>query len=327
MKYSRAIASGISLVLLLLLLTAFTAPPVGATLAVEQGDWTVGDVIPLRLNVIHPPGYQVIAPELGETWGDFTIRSVSPPRVLKNTDGSETTRINIDASLFQPGDFKPPPLDVTLTDGEGNLLSVEATAALITIDSVLVDGDTTLRDIKPQAVVPIPFPWLAVVIPAIALAFASAGFWYLRHRKHQAAIDKRLPHEKALDELKRIEGLRLPQNGRFKEHYASVSDTMRRYLEQTWNIQMMERTSGEIRVACKRANLATVPVDNFLALLDECDLVKFSEFKPDLESAAGIIATARQIIEATKPVAESNGADARDNSPAKSGGRPAEVTA
>ncbi|MCK5313606.1 MAG: hypothetical protein KAJ53_00720, partial [Anaerolineales bacterium] len=36
--------------------------------------------------------------------------------------------------------------------------------------------------------------------------------------------------------------------------------------------------------------------------LDECDLVKFSKFKPDEGSAYQILADARQIVEDTKPI-------------------------
>ncbi len=51
-----------------------------------------------------------------------------------------------------------------------------------------------------------------------------------------AAVDNRLPHEIALDDLTRIGQLGLPEQNRFKEHYTLVSDTIRIYIERTQGV-------------------------------------------------------------------------------------------
>ena len=196
---------------------------------------TVGDPLELTLVVTHPAGYQVIAPELGEQWGDFIIRSQSPATTAANGDGTKTTIIVLDARLFAPGEFSTPPLPVTVTDGAGQLMEVTADPAPVTITSVLVEGDTELRDIKPQTE--------TAVYESAALAgrrLAAGPRWPAAATGSGSGARRawRWPRwtiacriEVALDELERIARLGLPEQKRFKEHYSMVTDTVRLYLE------------------------------------------------------------------------------------------------
>jgi hypothetical protein len=278
--------------------------PITATLSAPQGRLTVGDSILLTLAVTHPAGYQVILPELEPGWGDFTVASRSEAATTANADGTQTTTAAIDARLFQPGAFHTPPLEVSVTDGHGGLQTVTTAPAAVTIASVLQQGDAELRDIKPQAALPIAatWPW---IVGGVAAAAALTGvlFWRMR-RRNKAAVDNRLPHEVALDDLAVIEGLRLPQQGRFKEHYTLVSGAVRTYVERRYGIPALERTTGEIRPDLARIDLAPQVTAALVAFLQESDLVKFSdhrEWPPDLASAQELLAQGRLIVETTTP--------------------------
>ncbi len=181
-----------------------------ATLYVEDSAYTVGDPIHITLSVLHPAGYQVIFPKLDSDWGEFVIKSTSPPNTVLNNDGTETSSQVLDARLFAPGSFTTPQVDLTVSDSDGNLNEITAAPLEISIASVLIEGDNQLRDIKPQAEIPFfnIWPW---IISLIFFVLVIGGFGYLRTRyranKQLAAIDNRLPHEVASDELDRIEGL------------------------------------------------------------------------------------------------------------------------
>lgn len=276
--------------------------PVIATLSAPEGQLTVGDSIRLTLAVTHPAGYQVILPAAAPAWGDFTVVAQSPVTTTANADGTETTTGAIDARLFRPGVFNTPPLEVSVTDGQGGLLKVTAAPAAVTIGSVLQEGDTALRDIKPQAALPFPaaWPWIAAGLAAV-VALAGVIAWRTRRRRKDA-VDNRLPHEVALDGLAAIEGLRLPEQGRFKEHYTFVSATVRTYLERRFGIPALERTTGEIRPDLARIELSPEVVAALIAFLRESDLVKFSKWTPDVESAHELLAQGRLIVETTRPV-------------------------
>jgi hypothetical protein len=294
----------IAIVALLLLTVGQTAAqesgPLTATLSAPEGQFTVGDPIRLTLAVTHPAGYQVIQPTLPESWGDLTVTSLSPAVTAVNGDGSETSTLLIDARLFQPGDFSTPPLEVTVTDGQGGLQKVWAPPAAVSIASVLQEGDTTLRDIKPQAALPLPALWPWIVAGLAAVAMAAVVIWQVR-RRAQPIIDPRLAHEIALDGLAAIERLALPEKGAFKQHYTLVSDTVRIYVERRFGVPALERTTGEIRADLAGSAMSPEAAALFIAFLQESDLVKFSEWTPDVQSAHQLLARGRMIVEATKP--------------------------
>jgi len=285
------------------------AGEVTATILGPQSPYTahVGDPLDLTLVVTHPAGYHVIAPDLGDQWGDFVIHAQSPPTTADNGDGTETTIIKLDTRLFAPGEFSTPPLTVTVTDGAGQLQEVTAEPAPVTITSILVEGDTQLRDIKPQVELPYLnlLPWIA---GGLLLALIAAAGYYLwqRHKARLAlaAVDNRLPYEIALDELDRIARMGLPEQGRFKEHYTLGSDTIRLYLERTFGIPMMERTTGEIVSEMQGTAIDRGTRRRVVTFLEESDLVKFTDIMPGEAEAYELIAQGRMIVEATRLTAE-----------------------
>lgn len=304
--------------------------PVAATLSVADGSYTVGDPIPVTLAVTHPAGYYVLPPELaaGQPWGDFVVASQSAPVTVALPDGSEQTTIAIDARLFRPGSFATPPIDVLITDSQGGLQTVSATAATATVGSVLPAGDTELRDIKGQASLPLPaaWPWLLAGLAAAALGALGFVLW---KRRQQQNVDSRLPHQRALDTLAGIEAMRLPEQGRFKEHYTLVSDAVRTYIEQRFSVPARERTTGEIRADLRRAEMSEDASARIVLFLQESDLIKFSTFRPDSASAAHLLDTARLIVEATspQPAAADAGQPGEPTARAPRGRRPASEVA
>jgi hypothetical protein len=295
--------AGLLMVALLLLAgpVAHAAGGVTAVLSTAGPDVTVGDPIRLVLTVKHPAGYQVLPPRLEQTWGELTVKAVSPASTKANPDGTETTTLGIDARLFKPGAFQTPSLDVTVTDGSGNLIRVTAAAVPVTVASVLKQGDTALRDIKAQAVLPLPASWPWVLAASLAvLALAAALFWAIR-RRLAPAPDRRLPHERALDELSAVETMRLPQQGRFKEHATLVSDCIRGYVERAFGIPAAERTTGEIEADLTAAGFTPGVQAAVLAFLEDSDIIKFTTLTPGEATAAGLLLQARAIVQATAP--------------------------
>lgn len=292
---------------------AQSANPVEASLTVAGDERNVGDPIEVTLSVKHPADYHVIFPELDQEWGDFVVSSQSPPVTTATDNGLEITSQVIDLRLFSPGTFTTLPLPVSVVNTAGQMSEVVAQPIPIQITSVLVEGDTNLRDIKPQAELPFLnlLPW--IVGGLVILLVVAAVTYFIRRgqrRRELAAIDNRLPHEVALDELDLIEGLALPDAGRFKEHYSLVSDCVRLYMEKRYDIPMLERTTGEIQSGLRQTNIEPSAAGQYLSLLDISDLVKFSKFTPEAASAYAMLSSARQIVQITMPdeePAEGNG--------------------
>lgn len=331
-KISRARVS--RLFLLLLLLAAGVAPvaaqepgPVSAALRAAKSQATIGDPIQLTLVITHPAGYQAILPEVGQAWGavpnpevaaatDWTVVAQSPATIADNGDGTETTTAVVDARLFTTGTVTTPPLEVTVTDGEGNLTRVAFEPATITIASVLEPGGGDLRDIKPQAgirTVPV-----ALIVAGGLLAVIAAVILWRRRQRPAPVVDSRTPYQRALDELAAIEAMALPAEGRYKEHYTLVSQAVRTYVEHRYGIPALERTTGEIRRDLRQTGMPPAITALLVAFLQESDLIKFSTFTPDQESAQELLEQARAIVQATAPAPEEPAAAGEPALPAAS---------
>lgn len=295
----------ITILLLAVIGTAAAQEPVTATITTSEQAATVGDPVELTVNVTHPEGYYVLPPELETGWEQFVIADQTSATTVSNGDGSATTTLTIDARLFAPGEYATPPLVLSVTDGAGELSEVIAAPIPVSIQSVLVEGDTNLRDIKPQAELPYTnlLPWIVGGL-LIALALGGGFLWWKRRQASLALalVDNRLPHEVALDELERIEGLRLPENGRFKEHYTLVSDTVRSYIEKSYGVPVTERTTGEIQTNLHKSKIDRKVSRDFVAFLLESDLIKFSTFEPNINDANQLMLSARNIVASTKPL-------------------------
>ena len=164
---------------------------ISATLSVGGDAITVGDVIPLTLRVTHPAGWRVIVPTLEKQWGEFEVRGQATPVITANGDGTETTSQTIEVARMRPGDVQTPSLTLAVADDQGNLQNVEVAPVPFMVQSVLVAGDTTLRDIKPQAelitsqrtIVPIV---ILIVLCLVILAVYGVKRWRNRPRSTSA---------------------------------------------------------------------------------------------------------------------------------------------
>lgn len=275
-----------------------TAADVTAVLAAPTGAFTVGDPVELTLRVTHPAGTQVILPRLEQTWGDFEVREQQPAQTTANGDGTLTTEQTIVATLFAPGDFTTPQLALTVSDAAGQLSQAVAAPAALSIASVLAEGDSELRDIKPQAALEIPaaIPYPALLAGVGAVALALLGFVLWRRWASRKPVDNRTPDQVAYDELARIGALQLPAAGRFSEHYALTADCVRNYLERQFGIAACDRTTLEITAALRTATIAPAQAQSLVTMLAECDLVKFARLAPGSAAAADLLEEARHFV-------------------------------
>jgi len=290
--------------------TAFASEGITATLTAPEGEFTVGDVIPLTLTVTHLQGYRLLPLQYQDsTWGELEVREVTPPQVSANPDGTETTTQTIYVTMWTPGEYVTPELPLGVSDTAGGIHETSASSLDLNLVSVLVEGDTELRDIKPQASLPLPamWPWVVGGLLVALLVALIAGWFIHRWWLHRKAVlanapDNRLPYEVALDELTQIEGLNLPSQQRYKEHYTLVSDVLRQYVDKAFQIPTLDRTTGEIRRSLRLVAIKLESQQQLTEMLNEADLVKFAKVQPEPVMAQDYIEEARRFVDETRPI-------------------------
>lgn len=290
-----------------LLRSVYADEGITAALTSPQEALTVGDVVNLLLEVRHPAEQYVIFPELGQTWGDFEVREQSQPEVSTQEDGSQSSSQTIAVTLWAPGSFTTPLLTVTVSTPSGELSVLTVEPVTLAVASVLEEGDTELRELKPQATLlpPSLLPWLlGGLLLAILISFAlwsRVRRW--RPKEREPVLDTRAAYEIALDELQQIKVQDLPAQGDFKTHYTLVTETLHRYLEQRYAISVMEQTTSQIKQIFEGISIAPEHKSELMSMLGEADLVKFAKVEPPIEVAQQFPERAGELIVALRPIA------------------------
>ncbi|GAB4430446.1 MAG: BatD family protein [Anaerolineae bacterium] len=281
--------------------------------APEDQSLTVGDHVTLRLEVTHPLDSQVALPIVPEQWGEFEVVQQTEPETVDNNDGTATTGKDIVVTLFEPGQYQTSRLIVTHQKADGSSEELGTPVIQLTITSVLTD-DTTLRDLKPQADLPLPplWPWIVagVLLSILVLGLLAGLILWLYDRRRKRAVlelapvpfmDTRPPEIIALAELDRIEALNLPAHQQIKQHYSLVDLCLRRYIEGRYQIPALEQTSVELRSAFRRSPARAEDAVEFMDIFAESDLVKFARYVPHADNVRDLVNRARKVVQITTP--------------------------
>lgn len=188
---------------------------------------------------------------------------------------------SFDSSLYLLPPFK-------VIDGVDTVYSNQVALKVSTIP-VNVDKPEEFYDIKdiwkPPFVLADYYPLIYGILLALFLICVIA-YIIKRMRNKQSLIPFRKPepqlppHEQAIKELDEIKQQKLWQQGRSKEYYTLVTETLRRYIVGRFGINAMEMTSGEILDIIRKQHEADSVYENLKQILNLSDFVKFAKMNP-----------------------------------------------
>lgn len=140
---------------------------------------------------------------------------------------------------------------------------------------------------------------LAILIAAIIII----RNYIIKKRKPIAIIDEgpKIPaHIKALETLEKIKQERIWTEGKYKEYYSSVADTIRLYLEERYTVPALESTTDEIMLAMRSQVVDSVSKEKLQQILQFSDLVKFAKMTPIEHQNEQILMNAFDFVNGTK---------------------------
>jgi hypothetical protein len=295
----------ISLIVLALMLTIVSGVSaqgnIDVTLSVGSEALTVGDVIPLTLQVTHPAGWRVIVPTLEKQWGEFEVRGQATPVIAASGDGTETTTQKIEVVRMRPGEIQTPAFTLSIADDQGNLQNVEVAPVSVMVQSVLVAGDTALRDIKPQAELLTSQRMVWPLIALIVLSVVTWSIYLINRRRQRPVIDKRTPRERALDTLKGLAAQNPQTSTDLKTACFDIAVCLRDYIASTTPVPARDLTTNELARQLKDKSLPADWANNVLDVLRVCDSVKFACDVLELTTIHGLIDTVELLVEQYPP--------------------------
>lgn len=297
-------------VLLVLSWVVVHAQTPGVSASLDSSTYRIGEWIDLRVNAHMPPELQASGPLAGDSAGSFEILEV---RELEGSldGGKKHQSWVIRLITFEPGQTAIPPLVFRFLDRQGDSVSTAATRAItVSIDSVALDEQAELKDIKP----PLTPSWTvedaipyAIVLLIIA-AIAGGYYLYSKRRKDVREVEPPKPavppHQIALAALRELEDKKLWQQGKVKEYYSEATEIIRRFFEGRFGIIALELTSDEILQQLKAVPAALPLWKDITAFFLTADLVKFAKYQPTMAEHDAELQMAYALVRAMTPKPE-----------------------
>ena len=188
-------------------------------------------------------------------------------------------------TAFDSGFFVIPPFEFQSANGA---IATTSNPLLLTVLIMPIDTTKAIHDIKGLAEV--PFSWRDyinyILMGVGALILILIGIYlYLRFgKKVKIAVfptkPKILAHEIALAALRKLDEEKHWQNGRYKYYHSAISEIIRNFIEEQWQVHAMEQTTDEILNQPHILELEVSSRQQLEVLLKLSDLAKFAKHQP-----------------------------------------------
>jgi hypothetical protein len=160
--------------------------------------------------------------------------------------------------------------------------------------------------------------YVGIVLVCAGLAYLAYRYWKKRKLRQPGETyvpPPRAAHVIALDQLARLKDRKLWQQGRIKEFYTEITEILRRYIENRYQLMALEKTTDEIMVGLRAVAIAAQVLPPLETILRRADLVKFAKYQPGIPEHEEMFTVAYDMIDRTKvvPVVASEPVEAKSN--------------
>lgn len=279
-----------SLIIIIFIAGAANAQQIKATASLDSTNILLGDQIKLLLEIDHPKNVDVQFPAVPDTLIDY-IEVLDRSGIDTVEMDDENFRKQIQSYLitsFDSGSYQIPPFWFKI-DIDGKTDSVPTNGVNLNVFSIPIDTTRGPTDIKMPYDAPVnlkevtPYILGAILIGAILFFI----FYAISRRKKKKPIftlpkkPKEPAHVIALRELDRIKNEKIWQQGKTKQFYIEVTETLRKYIEDRFGIPALEYTSDETleRFRSNPKLLKEKTFENLQQILKLADLVKFAKYQ------------------------------------------------
>lgn len=301
-----------SLVLLLFLAVSANAQRIKATASIDSTNILLGDQVKLFLEIDHPKTVEVTFPNVPDTLIKY-IEVLDRSEIDTFESNEETFQKQIQSFLitsFDSGSYRIPPFWFKI-DLDGRLDSIPTNGVTLNVHTMAIDTTRGPTDIKYPYDAPVTLkeviPYILGAILILAILFFI--FYAIKRKKNNKPIfviprkPKEPAHIIALRELDRIKQEKLWQQGKTKQFYSEITETLRKYIEYRYGIPAMEQTSDETLDSFKyrRDLLKEKTFENLSRILKLADLVKFAKYRTTPDDDNMTLVNAYFFVNDTKP--------------------------
>lgn len=231
---------------------------------------------------------------------DSTIPDKTNPSIIQQHQQYIVT-------AFDSGYFAIPPFKFFVNGDTVNPVLTEA--LFLEVNTVPVDtSDTKVKDIKAPFNEPFDWKWYLPMVywgGAAILLVALIVFIILKltKKKPETVVERKPdvpPHVLALSQLEKVKEEAIWKDGKTKEYYSAISDSVRLYIEGRFGIQALELTTDEIVRAFKSQVVDPLSKEKLQQMLVLADFVKFAKQIPIEQEHAMALQNAFDFVNGTK---------------------------
>ncbi len=291
---SRRLISWAGLLVLLLFFLAngqVSAQRIKATASLDSTNILLGDQVKLFLQIDHPKDVDVQFPQVPDTIAGL-IEVLDRSAIDTFEADKEDYIKQIQAytiTCFDSGSYRIPPYWFKIAT-EGLNDSVPSNGVTLNVFTMEIDTTKGPTDIKMPYDAPLTLKEVTPYILGVILIGAIIFFllYSIKRKKKNQPIfarpqkPKEPPHVVALRELDRIKSEKVWQQGKTKQYYSELTDALRMYIEDRFEIRAMEQVTDEILESFRlqKGLLNDKSLGNLGQILQLADLVKFAKYKP-----------------------------------------------
>ena len=226
---------------------------------------------------------------------------------LSTKNGRLDLRGHVTLTSFDSGSYVLPPLYVLKARADGTVDTLEYAGPRLAVTTIPIDTATFQPyDIKGQIRYPLTFkeviPWVGLALLLAALVWLLIRWIRLRRQNRDffgKPVVKDPPHIVALRSLEKTRSQKLWQNGKQKQFYTQVTDALRQYIADRYDISALEQTSAEMFRDLQDKEIDPTLMEKLKDLFTTADFVKFAKHTASDPENENAIPTAIRFVNET----------------------------
>lgn len=280
----------ICVAVILLSVLKISAQSISVKVSIDTNNVLIGDHVTYHYTFTFPSDGSPVLPVIADTLSK-NIEVISMPRI--DTAFLQDRKMlslhqKIIISCYDSGSFTIPSLRFGFFSKGDSIQTIVSDSLVLNVGTVNVDTTKAIKDIKAPIHEPLTWrdilPWV-LLGAGVLVIIGIAIYIIVRIRKKKPLIPVRPiikipPHEKALQELERLRNEKIWQKGKIKEYYSELTDIIRIYIEERFDLNAMEMITDEIMESLKEGNINGENLERLRKLLVTADMVKFAKYQP-----------------------------------------------
>ncbi|MCB0395141.1 MAG: hypothetical protein KDD36_00720, partial [Flavobacteriales bacterium] len=278
---------------------------------IDTSEVVIGDQVWLHIKVKHPVNKTVVWPTVGDTiiTGIEVLKDSGIDTALSRNEKEIIQSRAYLITSFDSGHYMIPPFTFRYHTDTSSIAQTDA----LFFDVLTIQVDTTqaIRDIKAPLEKPFSIKEILkeLIIGGVVLLLLIALVIYYLKRKKQAPPPVTVsappplpipPGEKALVALEQLEEEKLWQNDQHKTYHSKLTDIIRIYLEEQFDLHAMEMTSDELLTHMRSLAIDDQAKQKIRPVFLLADMVKFAKLKPLVSENELSLKQAREFVMSTR---------------------------